>query len=269
MCRVISELKPAWVLGENVPGIINLALDKVISDLEDLGYSCQAFNIPACAVDAPHRRARIFIVAHAECSERWPSIAGGNEQNGDFARRTEKAGWIGASGQNGGEESLADSNGIRRGQARREFEQFNEKVRERQAISASASGKNLADSDSKRLSKRNELGDGKKASRGIDSRRKLERTFAKGGRFEWSTESGLGGMVDGISSWLDEPGIPRVANGIKNRVDRLKCLGNAVVPQQVYPILKAIADIERNIGFRPLVKVGGKWLENPVERVIK
>ncbi len=45
--------------------------------------------------------------------------------------------------------------------------------------------------------------------------------------------------------WKDEPDIPRVATGVKNRVDRLKCLGNAVVPQQVYPILKAIAEIER------------------------
>ena len=47
--------------------------------------------------------------------------------------------------------------------------------------------------------------------------------------------------------WLDEPaGVPRVATGIKKRVDRLKCLGNAVVPQQFYPIFKAIADIERS-----------------------
>jgi len=44
--------------------------------------------------------------------------------------------------------------------------------------------------------------------------------------------------------WLQEPNIPRVAAGVKERVNRLKALGNAVVPQQVYPILKAIADIE-------------------------
>jgi DNA (cytosine-5)-methyltransferase 1 len=60
----------------------------------------------------------------------------------------------------------------------------------------------------------------------------------------WAVEPGLGGMVDGISCWTYEPNIPRVATGIKNRVDRLKYLGNAVVPQQVYPILKAIYDIE-------------------------
>jgi DNA (cytosine-5)-methyltransferase 1 len=45
--------------------------------------------------------------------------------------------------------------------------------------------------------------------------------------------------------WESEPGMGRVANGIPGRVDRLRALGNAVVPQQIYPILKAIGDIER------------------------
>lgn len=44
--------------------------------------------------------------------------------------------------------------------------------------------------------------------------------------------------------WDEEPDIPRIASGIKHRVDRLKCLGNAVVPQQFYPIFKTIADVE-------------------------
>ena len=64
MCRVISEIRPTWVLGENVPGIINLALDQVLSDLEGIGYACEAFLIPACGVDAPHKRFRICILAH-------------------------------------------------------------------------------------------------------------------------------------------------------------------------------------------------------------
>lgn len=62
MLRVISEIRPAWVVGENVAGIVNMALDQVLSDLESLGYSCQAFVIPACAVDAPHRRDRVAIL---------------------------------------------------------------------------------------------------------------------------------------------------------------------------------------------------------------
>jgi DNA (cytosine-5)-methyltransferase 1 len=65
MLRVISEIRPAWVLGENVAGIVNMALDQVYADLENQGYEVQAFIIPACGVDAPHRRNRVFIVAHA------------------------------------------------------------------------------------------------------------------------------------------------------------------------------------------------------------
>jgi len=65
MLRVIHELRPAWVLGENVPGIVNLALDTVLSDLENEGYAGQAFIIPACGVDAPHRRDRVAILAYS------------------------------------------------------------------------------------------------------------------------------------------------------------------------------------------------------------
>jgi len=64
MLRTIRQVKPTWVIGENVPGIINLALDTVLSDLEKEGYTCQTFNIPACAINAPHRRSRIWIVAY-------------------------------------------------------------------------------------------------------------------------------------------------------------------------------------------------------------
>ena len=47
--------------------------------------------------------------------------------------------------------------------------------------------------------------------------------------------------------WMPEPDIPRITTRKDNRVNRLKCLGNAVVPQQFYPIFQAIADIERGI----------------------
>ena len=63
--RCLDTLRPTWFLGENVPGIINLALDQVCADLESLGYEVATFNIPACGVDAWHQRQRIWFVAYA------------------------------------------------------------------------------------------------------------------------------------------------------------------------------------------------------------
>lgn len=66
MFRIITEARPRWVIGENVAGIIKLALDSVLSDLESAGYTVQTLSIPACAVGAKHRRQRIWIVAHTD-----------------------------------------------------------------------------------------------------------------------------------------------------------------------------------------------------------
>jgi len=65
MLRVIQEAKPAWIIGENVAGIVNLALDQVCADLEGQGYEVEPIIVPACAVDAPHRRDRVWILANA------------------------------------------------------------------------------------------------------------------------------------------------------------------------------------------------------------
>jgi DNA (cytosine-5)-methyltransferase 1 len=65
MLSVVEKERPTWVVGENVFGIIKMALDQVLSDLEAIGYATRAFIVPACAVDAQHRRERIWIMAHA------------------------------------------------------------------------------------------------------------------------------------------------------------------------------------------------------------
>ena len=65
MFRLVQELRPTWVIGENVAGHINMGLDEVLADLETEGYTARTFVIPACAVDALHRRDRVWIIAHA------------------------------------------------------------------------------------------------------------------------------------------------------------------------------------------------------------
>ena len=69
MLRVIREVRPTWVVGENVPGLINwssgVVFEEVQSDLEAAGYEVQSYVLPACGVDAPHRRERVWIIAYA------------------------------------------------------------------------------------------------------------------------------------------------------------------------------------------------------------
>ena len=68
MLRIIRECQPRWVVGENVRGLSSwnngLVFEEVCTDLETCGYSVQPFVLPACAVNAPHRRDRVWFVAH-------------------------------------------------------------------------------------------------------------------------------------------------------------------------------------------------------------
>jgi DNA (cytosine-5)-methyltransferase 1 len=83
MLRVIREVKPQWVVGENVRGLLNwnggLVFHEVCADLENIGYEVQAFIIPASGLNAPHQRERLWVVAHSngnECNKRGQSING-------------------------------------------------------------------------------------------------------------------------------------------------------------------------------------------------
>ena len=62
MFEIVKHKKPAWVIVENVGGFVNVALDDVCLNLEAEGYATQSFIIPACGVEAPHRRDRIWII---------------------------------------------------------------------------------------------------------------------------------------------------------------------------------------------------------------
>ena len=88
MLRVIKESRPRWVIGENVFGFINMALDDVQADLEREHYEVRKFVLPAVAVDAKHRRDRIILVAYTQ-SERVQGLWSGREQEPHAHERQE------------------------------------------------------------------------------------------------------------------------------------------------------------------------------------
>jgi len=222
MLRVIREIRSTWVVAENVAGLLNMGFNDCVSDLESEGYKTIPFLIPACGVNAPHRRDRIFIVAHTtseRCSTRSDRVSA-------RADKTE--------GQNIEEDK---------------------QVRERQGVGFSPPS-DVADTEFR--TERTTHGKGSDRGRSDskqDDRHSLGDDIGNGSSKNGSNSKGNGtegggcqlNQTDGRIWWAVEPELGRVAYGIPNRVDRLKCLGNAVVPQQIYPILKAIADIENGV----------------------
>ena len=64
MLRVIREVRPPWIVGENVPGIIRMELDNICLALESEGYEVQPFIIPSASIGAWDKRERVWIIAH-------------------------------------------------------------------------------------------------------------------------------------------------------------------------------------------------------------
>ena len=238
MLRVIEELKPAWVVGENVAGIINLELDTVLADLEAAGYETRTFVIPACAVDAPHRRDRCAIVGYAKHNgSSAAKVSGCAEKTGGYIpERTDASCESAGTGMRENSKDVAD--------AKSERLQIGQWERTAGEPRFEYCCKNVSDSDNRSRDVRRER-ELSAAERDGGCRDNIRRgTEEHGGGKRRSAQPGLGGMADGLSNWLDEPlNVPRIAAGIPNRINRLKCLGNAVVRQQFYPIFKAIADV--------------------------
>ena len=216
MLRVISEVRPTWVVAENVAGLLNMGFNDCVSDLESEGYEVTSFLIPACAVNAPHRRDRIFIVGYSR-------------KNGLSSRKSRRLREVSGGGAHH-PRSAQESSNVADTKAR--------------AIRAGLCENRQSREWGRRLGDNSSPADAPDSERpgleGADTEGNscTERQFGEPGQGEWPADW-----------WAVEPELGRVAYGIPSRVDRLKCLGNAVVPQQIYPILKAIALIERPIKY--------------------
>jgi DNA (cytosine-5)-methyltransferase 1 len=286
MFRVIQEAKPRWVVAENVFGLVNwnegLVLEQVLSDLETEGYETQTFVLPACAVNAPHRRDRVWIVAYTSepragnngreitdkerrgGKNRGESIRPGNGKVGsggvdatgkDVADITENTvssrdGGRGDGDTPGSERTLQakrpDSNvtdteggGIQAGAEQSRQAQDNGGL---DAIGCDNDGRGTANAPDNAW---NTKSTGQQGGADRQRQKKYGRTGA-GGNQQWDKHwievaTELCGVDDGLPAELDGFELSKS----RHRVERLKALGNAIVPQVVVPILKAIKEYEQ------------------------
>jgi DNA (cytosine-5)-methyltransferase 1 len=213
MFRVVKEVRPTFVLGENVPNFLNMGFHQMSLDLASCGYTTVPFIVPAAGVNAYHRRNRIIVVAY---SPEWFST---NSPSLRCNRLPE-------------EESLGsdDQGREERGQIKPE--------------GASV----LGHSNFQGL-------EGSRSEGGSDKQPTCH-THSSGlpGVNRWQpgkiTQDGYQPVQAGHwSNWPAEPTVGRATHGIPNWVDRIRALGNAVVPQQVYPILEAIAKTVRKFNL--------------------
>ena len=252
MYRAIDEIQPTWVVAENVAGILTMVeqgevskvagtatlfdafddlrgryelretftLQRICTDLESHGYAVQPVLVPACAVGAPHRRDRVFIVARRIASDT------DNRADGRTAREDEGK---------GREERIQERHEVRKpdepNQVRREGE----------------GTADLADTISEGLERQDESRCGQGGQR-LHLRRDI---------------AGHGGQTDeiaGCGRWADFPSVSPVHRGNdglpfdvdrltlsfgKWRTEALKAYGNAIVPQVMYEIFRAIEIVEQ------------------------
>ena len=245
--RKMGQL-PAWCLFENVVGHISMGLDEVLSDLERLGYSCWPIVVPACAVDAPHRRDRVWIVANSKCiSDR------GKKQCGQTIRPQAFGPASGASGSGDGDrartvphpdinpQQRAGAWGERGRETRDDAGRVRQDVANAKGVGCQGRGSDQDGESFGEEARREQLGNGGSQGDVSDS---------GGPGLPVSEQPGVAGATqrrkqEGATIaepcwWTPEPGMGRVAHGVPRRVDRLRGLGNAVVPQVVEMIGRAI-----------------------------
>jgi DNA (cytosine-5)-methyltransferase 1 len=231
--RLIGELSPRYVIVENVAALLSGPSEQrggwfgsILGDLAECGYDAEWENIPASAVGAPHRRERVWIVAYP-AQHRW-AIGGG----GDVGRLPVEAAQFGIRGKpcgacaDGSAEPLADANSI--GKLSADRGRTGRKAINDTGCELSGNGGpiNVADAASQR-----QQGQGQ-------PQQPVSATPPS------NRQASILGAVRVAREWSIEPDVGRVANGVPQRVDRLKGLGNAVVPQIPELIGRAIMEAE-------------------------
>ena len=279
--RLVQEIRPRWVVGENVPGLITTMLDEVLSDLEGEAYTCETLVIPAVAFDAPHRRDRVFIIAsrndahpddvrsHRTRVNEFREAKSANRQV-SVARSVCEVLADRGSAEDGRTENVANAIGGRCGtQGQQRGVAGMERDRAHDAMQTEESSTDVSYPDLTRLAQR----EGQRSdickeqqaaersgseARGeamadaaqlfgndshTDGEQSAPRTIPESG-------NGAGEARSESDWWLPEPDVGRVVDGISTKLDRLKrrnrlcALGNAVVPAVAEFIGRQIVAVE-------------------------
>jgi len=192
--RIIDEAKPRWCLLENPPGIYDVGLDGILADLEGIGYETGIVEIPACAVNSPQIRQRVWIVGHSNGTRRERGASGESQISGVNVKRS--------SVSSQGDMADTGTEGHQNVQLRRTFSEGGESTHETAAECAEISNGRFWDS--------------------------YHWTPCADGKLRRTPDDSFG-LVDGLHRSV------------------LAALGNSIVPQVAYEIIKAIIAAEKAV----------------------
>ena len=259
MLRVIREVGPEWVVGENVAGLVSMdggrVFGGILADLENAGYRAQAYIIPAVGVQAPHERYRVWIVAHGErtglqreqhiqgteMSAKYNFAAANPQSEQDYRQ---EFGWVQPEftrshrGHKNGaaQNAVADAKSQRFGKEGEYCGRQAERVaRKDSALAADPGCRNGQNGrhggQPAELDQTDEHGDGRNGHHWQEHWYEVATRICR-------VADGLPAGVDGIGA------LPAKAK--KGKGHRLEALGNAIVPQVAYQIFKAINSHEQH-----------------------
>jgi len=235
---IVQQVRPDWIVCENVSGHITMGLNEVLSDLADkANYAVQTFHLGAVSVDAPHRRMRLWIVARNVGNTKHdgsptPTVKGSigkaSKHNAQGQSKTKQSQGAseprdsGSVGEIARITNVADTQSVYSNGSGEHTQQSPRQVSE---LGERSSEINVADANSERR-------------RSWNNQRKDAKEVRQSSRHP-------GNNSRRMEAWKPEPSVGRVAHGIPRRVDRLKGLGNAIVPQiamRIGQTIKAVQD---------------------------
>jgi DNA (cytosine-5)-methyltransferase 1 len=275
MLRAIREIQPTWVVGENVSGIINwnggMVFEEVQADLEAAGYEVQSFVLPACGVDAPHKRDRVWFVAYnngingfgkkrelvtQQEHRRFVSEVQGTISEGIATNTTGHR-------RNGNGKGVEIKEGLQQrpesgGELERGFEglcntgnaadtnyyhcgcgyEFDEELGKYGCPNCEGEYEAELTANAEAIGMEGSRADRQQELRTHEEQRLFVRHSTRTNWSEWPTQPPICSRDDGISSRLDGITFPKWRN------ESIKAYGNAIVPQVVLQIFKSIQEYE-------------------------